>query len=459
LRILHITEYCHAGSIGGTERYILDLIRGLDAAGIKNTIGWLKPGHSTETLKSEGVRIISLPASPMRVDAPPPEFHEAATRLLETEKPDWLHFHTFGLTEAALASLAKERGIPYAFTYHSPAWTCRNQTLLFRNGQTPCDGEVRAWRCSSCQSQTRLGMRTPAGDVATAISLAAGWAALPLGRTSLRRRSAFFYDSMRYRRVLRSFLAECDLVVSCCDWSGPVLRLNGARENCMVHCPQGVPNAVAEVLQAKSKFNPCSSRGNEAQIKIRNPKSEIRNQFVIGYVGRVVEVKGVHVLMEGFLKVEGKEARLRIIGWDPDHADLPYARRVSQLAQVDSRIELVPKKSFADTLAEYQRLSLLAIPSVWMETGPLTLLEALAVCVPVYGSKRLGQLNLLREYGRIVDPNTPAAWQVALSGALEEFRNGKWRAHQEHIRNTMKLHTMADVAAEMAARYQVLLAN
>jgi hypothetical protein len=31
LNILHVTKYCHAGSIGGTERYVLDLIRGLDA--------------------------------------------------------------------------------------------------------------------------------------------------------------------------------------------------------------------------------------------------------------------------------------------------------------------------------------------------------------------------------------------------------------------------------------------
>jgi glycosyltransferase involved in cell wall biosynthesis len=163
--------------------------------------------------------------------------------------------------------------------------------------------------------------------------------------------------------------------------------------------------------------------------------------------------------MEGFSRMAGEEARLRIVGWEPDRADLPYARRLQQLAQADSRIELVPKKSFADTLAEYQRLSLLAIPSVWMETGPLTLLEALALGVPVFGSNRLGQLNLLRKHGRIVEPNTPAGWQVALSGALEEFRNGKWGAHQEHIRNTMKLRTMADVTAEMAAHYQVFLAN
>ncbi len=466
MRILHVTEYCHTETIGGTERYILDLIRGLESAGIQNTIGWLKPGRATETLESEGVRIIILPAPPMRVDMPPPEFQETAVRLLETEKPDWLHFHTFGLTEALFARLGKQRGIRYAFTYHSPAWTCRNNTLLLRGGEI-CDGEVRAWRCSACQSGERLGMGMLAGHAAAAVSLVAGWAALPAGNTSFRRRSAFFYDTSRYRRVLRSFLAECNLVVSCCDWSGPVLRINGAREESIFHCPQGVPNAVADALRQESIIisKPRSSRGNEAQILGQSEPPHVGSynldrtstgkEFVVGFVGRAVEIKGPHILMEGFSKMKADEARLRIVGWDTDHTDLPYARRLQQLAQADSRIELVPKKSFSDTLAEYQRLSLLAIPSVWMETGPLTLLEALALGVPVYGSNRLGQLNLLREHGRIVEPNTPAAWHAALTDALALWKQGAWSKK----RTSSPLRTMADVAAEMAKCYRGIAAN
>jgi len=92
MRVLHITEYCHAGSIGGTERYILDLVRGLETAGIQNSIGWLNPGLSTETLEADGVRIFKLPAPPMRVDAPVHEFDDAAEKLLIDEQPNLLHF-------------------------------------------------------------------------------------------------------------------------------------------------------------------------------------------------------------------------------------------------------------------------------------------------------------------------------------------------------------------------------
>jgi glycosyltransferase involved in cell wall biosynthesis len=436
LNILHVTEYCHAGSIGGTERYVLDLIRGLDAAGFQNGIVWLQPGLSAETLEADGVRIFKLPSPQMRVDAPLPEFHAAATRLLETEKSDWLHFHTFGLTEAALAKLAKQQGIPCAFTYHSPGWTCRRGTMLLY-GKEPCDGEVRAWRCSACQSEERLGMGTLAGHAATAVSLALGWAALPLGRTSLRRRAAFYYDSARFSRVLRSFLAECDLVVSCCDWSGPVLRRNGARDESIFLCPQGVPNAVADALRHEPKTAPAA----------------VGREFVVGFVGRVVEVKGAHILMEGFSQMKADEARLRIVGYDTNNPHLPYSQRLQKLAQADSRIELVPKKSFADTIAEYQRLSLLAIPSTWMETGPFTLLEALALGVPVYGSNRIGQLNLLREHGRIVEPNTPDGWRLALEEACALHRSGGWDIHRRRARGTVPVRTMEIVVEEMVQSY------
>jgi glycosyltransferase involved in cell wall biosynthesis len=98
---------------------------------------------------------------------------------------------------------------------------------------------------------------------------------------------------------------------------------------------------------------------------------------------------------------------------------------------------------------------LLAIPSTCKETGPLTLLEALAVDVPVYGSNRLGQLNLLREYGRIVEPNTPTAWQAALTDALAQWRQGAWSKK----RTSPPIRTMTDVSKEMATCYRGIAAN
>jgi glycosyltransferase involved in cell wall biosynthesis len=437
MHILHVTEYCHAGTVGGTERYILDLIRGLEAAGINNTIGWLKAGNATETIESEGVKILTLPSPEMRVDSPALGFREAAERLLDSEKPDLLHFHTFGLSEAALAQLARQRDIPYAFTYHSPAWTCRRETGLLY-GKEPCDGQVRAWRCSTCQSEERLKMGSLSGHAATAASLLAGWASLPLGTTSFRRRSAFFYDNLRYRQVLRNFLANCKLVISCCDWSRPVLIRNNARVESVRNCPQGVSTDFISTIQ--------ETRPEVAEGKNGN--------FTIGCIGRLSPVKGVHIVMEAFLKMRQPEARLRIVGWEPENANGPYASRLKKLAEADPRVTLVPKTNLAATINEYRQLALLAIPSIWMETGPLTLLEASAMGVPVYGSSRVGQIKFLRERGRVIEPGTPESWQQAMEEAFERHQQGLWGQEIDRARGNTPIRTMDVVTSEMIQNYR-----
>ena len=404
-KILHITQYCHLGSTGGTERYVLDLVKGLESHGISNAIVWLQGDKGIEEQNCEGIRILPLPAPPMRVDTPVLGLEALVNDLLDNERPDWVHFHTFSLSEAVIGRLARERGISCAFTYHSPGWTCRRETLL-KFGQEPCDGKVSAWRCSACQSQERLNSSKMAGYFAAATSCAVGWLGLADGTTSFRRRTAFFHDTRRFGATLRDFLFSCSVVVACADWSIPLLQLNGARKDSIVHCPQGVSESFLQLL---------------ASAKPDIKDDEI---FTVGYVGRMTPVKGIHILMEGFIQTNYSHAQLRIVGWEPDNATTPYARRIRELAERDSRIVLVPKKNQLGTIEEYQRFDLLAIPSVWLETGPLTLMEAAASGVRVYGSNRIGQLGLLRRHGHVVESNSATGWSEALTSAFDDHTRG-----------------------------------
>ena len=322
-------------------------------------------------------------------------------------------------------------------TLEAPLWL-----ILLLWGKAPCDGEVRAWRCAACQSEERLGCGRRAGYAAAAASLLAGWLALPLGRCSLRRRTAFFYDSWRYGRAVRLFLSSCDLVISCCHWSTPVLLRNGTRPGSLVECPQGVPQAVAEAILANPKPGP----GGPPE------------PFTVGYLGRVTPVKGVHILMQGFSMLPDPAARLRIVGWEPGQEG-GYGGQIEQLAKADKRIQLVRKTDLAGALAEYQHFTMLALPSVWLETGPLTLLEALALGLPVYGTRNLGQLPLLQERGRVVDPNTPEAWRMALENGLGLYQAGHWHEEVMQARGHSPIRTMQDVAGEMGVYYQRLAAN
>ncbi len=390
-------------------------------------------------MDSKGTRIVSLPAPHMRVDAPLPGLSTAASRFFDEQRPEVLHFHTFGFSEALLARMARARGIPYLFTYHSPAWTCRRDTLLYR-GKKRCDGEVRAWRCSACVVQERSGELPAVGQIATAGSLLMGWLGLLLGRTTLRRRTAFFFDTLRYRRCLRQFLSECDAVVSCCDWSDPVLLLNGTPPETLRNYPQGVSG---DFLSAVAKTRADTARKNEAA-------------FTIGCLSRLTPLKGADIVMEAFSKIQEPRARFRMVGWEPENAGTPFGKKIKRLAESDRRITLVNKTNLLGTIQEYCQLSLLAIPSVWLETGPLTLLEALSLGLPVYGSSSIGQLKLLSQRGRVVQPNTPAGWLPVLSKAADLYKEGLWAQETARVENGPPIRTMKDVSNDMSREYKRL---
>jgi len=421
-------------SSGGTERYIADLVNGLSPHGVANCIGWLDSAGRTKPFDADGTPVIPLPHPATRFDPPPAGCHRAAETLFARQAPDVLHFHTFGRTEAVFARLAREHGIPYLFTYHSPGWSCREGSLL-RWGRERCDGEVRTWRCSACKLQQRLRCPPWIAALGTALSAPLGALFLRSRWGNLRRQTAFLYDSLFVRRELREFLSNAGLTVSCCNWSVPLLELNGALADRLVVCPQGVP------------------------LEIAVPASPLphghRDTFTIGFVGRLDPVKGAHILVDAFCRTSYPAARLKIFGWSASRQVTAYARRVEKTAREDARIVLEPMVPFAELVEAYRDLDLLAIPSDWPETGPLVMLEGFGVGVPAWGSDFIGQLDLLREHGRVIVPNTTEAWHEALEEAFLMHQRHEW-CRWADARAKGTLRTMQDTADEMLAHYRSL---
>lgn len=431
MKICHVTEYCHAAGHGGTERYVLELVRALDKAGMQNSIGWLCAEKDLRPFTLDGARIIPVCSMGSRIDPLERMFEANAARaIFHDEQPDILHFHTFGRAEAAVARLAVEQGVPYVFTYHTPALSCRRDTLL-RWGRIPCDGEVRTLRCAACKLQERLNVAPWLACVGMLLSALPGYFLGRLASGKLRRRSAFVSDTDHFRTELREFLSQASIVVTCCDWSTPLLVANGVPPERIFHCPQG---ASMDFVEASVK------RGD------RPPTDD--GTFVVGYVGRLSPIKGIHILVEAFTRTTYPAARLRIHGWSPNDSVRQYTHEVLRRASRDSRISFLPKLPFERMVDEYCSLSLLAIPSVSVETGPLVLYEALQLGVPVWGSDRVGQLALLRERGKVVAPNAARTWQAALEEAFAEHARGQWRRP-----DSRGVRSMGDVAKDMAGAY------
>jgi glycosyltransferase involved in cell wall biosynthesis len=97
-----------------------------------------------------------------------------------------------------------------------------------------------------------------------------------------------------------------------------------------------------------------------------------------------------------------------------------------------------------------RRYHLLAVPSRWLEMGPLVVLEAFAAGTPVLGAN-LGGIADLVQHGRnglLLEPNDIRAWVEALyqcaedRGVLARLRRG-----------VKKPRNMTHVATEMVQLY------
>ena len=441
MKICHVTQYCHAGSVGGTERYLRDLLLDLESRGIAGRILWLTSEEGGQASVYDGVDVVPVFSPGSRIDPPHSGVAEKARDALFSDwQPDLVHFHTFGLAEAAVAELASANGLPYVFTYHSPAWMCRRETLL-RWGDAICDGRVRRIRCSACKLQERTGGNPALGYVGACISACLGWPLHGSATDGIRRRLAFVQDTSRFRRRLKSFLSDCSLVVACSNWGVPVLAANGAGRDRTVVCPQG---ASCEFMAASGAGSAPVDGGG------------ISGRYTVGYVGRPSPEKGIDVLLEGFRMTDEPMAQLRIVGWSEDTGRERYVRRVAAMASEDARVELVGRLGLTEMVAQYRQLSILAIPSVWLETGPLVLFEAQAMGVPVFGSATVGQQDLLARYGHVVEPNTPRQWASALSQAFAALRAG--RSPVPGDTENVPLRSMRDVGDEMQRHYGRVIA-
>jgi glycosyltransferase involved in cell wall biosynthesis len=120
------------------------------------------------------------------------------------------------------------------------------------------------------------------------------------------------------------------------------------------------------------------------------------------------------------------------------------------MSKDDSRIRFAGPLSRPQLPEFFASIDLLAVPSVWLETGPLVVLEALAHGVPVLGSKRGGIAELVQDgvNGLLVPVDTPAAWRDVLARLVREpLLVEQLRVEPPAVR------TWAEVAEEMVVVY------
>jgi glycosyltransferase involved in cell wall biosynthesis len=422
MRVVHVPFGWWPGPTGGTEVYVAALAEAQRRLGIDAAV--VAPADTT--LPGSGEH---PPASRFLV-TPPHVFDavygdgeddlvDAFWRAAGPQHVDVLHLHAHTrAVSARLARSARSRGARVVATYHTASISCL-QGLMLRFGRVPCSGDVASEPCVACCLSAK-GLPPPwARPVAAAVAL------LPSAVRGLfagRMRTLVSMPGLARRRAsaFAAFDAALDAWVAPSRWVVELLVRNGVAPPRILWCPQGVSHR-----RSRSALAP---RGD--------------GPLRIAFVGRLAPEKGLEVLL----------AALRGL---PPGTVQAVAYLMGEAASAPAGIDVrfgIDGVRLLDELAGYD---LLCVPSQWMETGPLVVLEAFEAGVPVLGSALGGIAERVRDGvdGLLVrEWWSPEAWAAALSalacdpGALVRLRSG-----------VRPPRDMGNVADEMANLYSRLV--
>jgi glycosyltransferase involved in cell wall biosynthesis len=436
LKVLHVLFTFAPDPVGGTEVFVEALAHSATTLGVKSIFAAPSCSGGDEAYYHNGWRVRrfrSAPQSPSMLQelygAGDPEAAAAFGKILDDEHPDVVHMHAF--TRAAsirLVRTSKRRGIPVFFTYHTPTVSCERGTLMLW-GREVCDGVLNVRRCTRCVVASRGVGRT----ASVLLSHAPSWLIDGITKVNL---TGGLWTALRMRDLIRSrheafhaLMREVDGIIVPREWVRSLLLRNG------------VPGSKIMLSQ-----HGLQSSSDEREPIIDVAKTPLR----VAFLGRTDRVKGADILIKAIRSSPRLDIELDLYGVTQGTSDGVFWKTLQQLAAQDKRIRFLSPVVNEGVVSLLRGYHFLAVPSRWLETGPLVILEAFAAGTPVIGSKLGGIADLVRHEGNglLVDAENIPAWAAALHRCAED------RGLLAKLRKGVDPpRSMMDVARDMAQLY------
>ncbi len=376
MRLLHISNDLYPRVTGGTEIFLSQLIEFQRRLPDTTEILWacheaplLHRDHDPAAQLSSKQRLLPPIQSGSRrqqvasTAAKIPGFNA----LLEEFRPDVVHLHSFsercGLSHARAV---KAFGARLVVTVHAPGFTCIKGNLIDAGGAI-CDGVMRERRCTRCRLNNG-GLPFP---LAGLVALQHGWPLCPEIPGALAHAFTARQLTASFQAAWRELATLADAIHVLAEWSRQVLLRNSAPEHKLHLIRTAGPPALPP--------------------KPRQPMEDGVLRLVNW--GRCHPVKGLHLVINA-IQAFPEETPIQLDFYGP-YWDGHYGQSLQQRIRGDRRFRVQGNLPIERLLPRLQGYDMAVVPSTWLETGPLTVLEAFAAGLPVAGSDLGGIRELL----------------------------------------------------------------
>ena len=275
-----------------------------------------------------------------------PRWREAFEVALAEFSPDLVHVHHLTCMSTTMLDACEEARIPVVMSLHDFWLGCpRGQRLT--SFLSSCE-KVEQDRCTRCYADT--------------------WP--HFFREENVREHAF----ERYHRRIRRTLDQAERLITPSPFSAQLYEDYGVARAKMTVIPYGLP---------RDSFPSLAGKREEAAPR------------VFGYIGTLLPSKGVHVLIDAFLRLMGRrespgapaeapDLRLEVHGAAlPYHNDSQYSSRLERMAQGCPEVVFKGRYEPHEVASILAGIDVLVVPSIWFETWGIVVREAFLASVPV----------------------------------------------------------------------------
>ncbi len=391
--------------------YVYQLAKELIANGHECMV--LSLSNTEERSSFDGIPIVYIPfINSLSQEVENPNNYKDLYKIVKDYKPDVFHLHTYtpSLGVNHLKKLSED-SVVTVFTAHITSFSCIRGDLMIY-GKNICDGKLDQNRCMNCLLESRgFHNSTFRNLIAEMSTLSATKSIFPALR---------IYDNKVNAIEIFKNIVNKVIVVS--NWQSIVLEINGFAQNKLAICRQAV---------------------NEKHI-LKSKDININESLKIGFIGRIVPLKGLHTLLSILKEEDPSKVKLFVAGIKST-LELEYYQtnyEFSKTMNVDWQENLN-----ADEVIQFlDNIDLLVVPSSWLETGPYVIFEAFGRKVPVLSYNKGGAVELIE--------NNLTGWLInsenELRDKIVELINNKEKVAQasrniQEVRDTKMLYNEMNV--------------